>query len=477
MLYLPESWYATQSVGTESRRAEEVIDELDIDVVEIIPTPPDITQEDVWTYDWRCVNQLPWCPVHRIGLNRNGGVSYAAYITESIVELVEYIPLLETLASMGVNDTLFVRIASPGGYITTAAQICSLFRRTKGRVVTEATGLCASAGSMIWADGHTCSLTNTANFMWHMSSHSDYGNTVGVAYNAERMRDYVRDVLLRVSLEKRFITQDEVDLICTDPDRSIWISSFDMQRRISKKENTQCCSTVSREEVTSSEISSVGTETFDRYTYGVERMHEMQLFKPPQIPHSLEEPVSGTTTVRSVNNDGENRIPSGVALHLFHTNNAQFRLYTTECTELDSPYFQNRFCKLLDMLTAGQSLEIFLGSNIYGSYPICSYGNMISSLERAVCKTTTIINGRAGMSETCLWLFGQNRELSVYGSLEFTGVEKYVKPYPEWIPYFKFIFNRARTLGILTKSDVSELMTTNKSIMIPYREYINIINS
>lgn len=180
-----------------------------------------------------------WCPVYQIGKTSNGGNVYFASINAQVDLLQEYVVLLNHLYEMGPNDIIEMNIDSPGGYITTATQICTAMRECKGRVITHASGLCASAGSLIWSCGDDVSVGDSALFMWHMSSHSDWGNSLGIRDEAEFQINYVRDALLDISLKRGFITEQEILKICENPDEAIWISAEEMRRRLADFENSK----------------------------------------------------------------------------------------------------------------------------------------------------------------------------------------------------------------------------------------------
>lgn len=179
------------------------------------------------------------CPVYTIGKTREGGNVYLCSITNCVTYLHEYIKLLNCLDTATANDIIEININSPGGYISTATQICTAIRNCKAKVRTHASGICASAGSLIWSVGHEVSVGDLALFMWHMSSHSDSGNSIAIHDEAGFQIEYVKNVLLNISLESGFITSEEMNLICTNPDDAVWISAEEMRRRIAEKNQPQ----------------------------------------------------------------------------------------------------------------------------------------------------------------------------------------------------------------------------------------------
>lgn len=194
-------------------------------------------------YDSMNFEDLPYCPVYLLGKNEDGGNVYKCCISSTIEDVSEYFNLLEILLTMSDKDAIQLSICSPGGYVATGTMISEAISRCKGFVHTYATGICASAGSLIWSAGHKCDMSDTAVFMYHMSSHFDANNSKSIEIEARHMVEYVRRAFLEVSVRKGHITKEEADLIYSEPDREIWIPAKEMRERILNFQSTQVEST------------------------------------------------------------------------------------------------------------------------------------------------------------------------------------------------------------------------------------------
>lgn len=193
--------------------------------------------------------RVEYCPV-RLRKEIDGGRHFDAYITGVIVNIEEYFNLLEVLATMKDKDTMNIFISSPGGLVNSGAAISSLITECAGHITTIATGICASAGSLIWSAGHTCKIEPTAVLMWHMSSHYAYGNSLEIQTEAAQMVEHVKQIFLAVSVRKGHLTEEEMTTICSEPHREIYISAKEMQRRLDAKKNeTLQTQTTATEEV------------------------------------------------------------------------------------------------------------------------------------------------------------------------------------------------------------------------------------
>jgi len=177
------------------------------------------------------VRRLPYCPVF-VDADKDGSRHYSAHFTGGVIDPHHYLNLVESLRRMQEKDTMKIYIASPGGYICSATYITSAMEACRGHVTTIATGICASAGSLIWSAGHTCKVNFTAQLMYHMSSHIGTGNSIKVAKDAISQVEYIRRVLLDLPLKKGHLTQDEVDLLCKDPNRQVWLDAIEMAKRL-----------------------------------------------------------------------------------------------------------------------------------------------------------------------------------------------------------------------------------------------------
>jgi len=175
---------------------------------------------------------VPYCPVVLLGTTEDGGKVYSCLISSVITGLQEYFNLLEILYSLEEKDTIYIYINSPGGLVSTGSAIASLIEECKGKVITCATGVCASAGSLIWSAGHECHAAPFAVFMYHMSSHFAQGNSRMIEQEAAAMVEFVRTVFLRAALEKGHLTEEEVNTISSETDRDVWINAPDMLQRI-----------------------------------------------------------------------------------------------------------------------------------------------------------------------------------------------------------------------------------------------------
>lgn len=178
------------------------------------------------------VGPLSKCPVfiHEVS---DGSLHCIAYVIGQIGDVNDYLDLIDMITVLRSQDKMRVYIDSPGGYVATGAHVSSAISLCKGEVTTVARGFCASAASLIWSAGHKNLLTPFSLFMYHMSSHGDIGNSLGIRNRADDMIRYVKTTLLRVPLEKGHITPEELERICVKGEDQ-YIDAKTMYQRVHK---------------------------------------------------------------------------------------------------------------------------------------------------------------------------------------------------------------------------------------------------
>lgn len=177
------------------------------------------------------------------------------------------------------------------------------------------------------------------------------------------------------------------------------------------------------------------------------------------------------TSLNSPNSEGR-ECPEH-KLHICTMDHKSFRIYFDERTALDSNYYQNKFHTFISSLSADHTVTIMMGSGLGRWFNDIAIGNIIFSLMSAKCNIITKAVGRCGTSETFIWMYGKERHLTRYASLEFYGVYSLLKQFTVYKHYFSVLFNKAKDLNLLTDEQVEELMTSNKFISLVKKDIQN----
>jgi|SRR5574344_1084446 ATP-dependent protease ClpP protease subunit len=159
-------------------------------------------------------NRSPYCPVYVSQLD-NGRKVFSAYINGGVIDVGNYIDLIDSLLTCTEKDQYYIFLDSPGGLISSGSIIASAIDSCKGEVFTVARGLCASAAALIHnaaKPGHAI-VGDMGVIMIHMSSHSDEGVSTFIADRANNQVRYVNENLLATALERGYINAEQLATI------------------------------------------------------------------------------------------------------------------------------------------------------------------------------------------------------------------------------------------------------------------------
>lgn len=180
---------------------------------------------------------LPYCPVY-VKVNPDGSRVFTAYITGIINDVNDYLDLIDTLFSAHENDKYYIYIDSPGGMIAAGSVIASAIDASAAEVFTIARGLCASAAALIHSaakPGHNL-VTEMAVMMYHMSLHSDQGNSVQIEQRAHDQVRYVNEILLSKALADGHLTAEEFERI--QHGEEIFVDGAEYEAKLKAHQNT-----------------------------------------------------------------------------------------------------------------------------------------------------------------------------------------------------------------------------------------------
>jgi ATP-dependent protease ClpP protease subunit len=196
-------------------------------------TDPDATTSNLGEYifssDKETDKKPPTTPISFELID--GRKVYKVYFFGPIFDIINYQKLINILEVADELTDVIVYLDSPGGSVEIACVIASVIENSKATLTTRAVGRVASASMFLWSVAHKQEVDDRAIFMYHMSSHGDYGSSLDIKERAGLLVGFVGDVLLGVSLQKGHLLQEEFDDIMTK-NKVIWIDSQTMKQRI-----------------------------------------------------------------------------------------------------------------------------------------------------------------------------------------------------------------------------------------------------
>lgn len=131
------------------------------------------------------------------------------YFDDVIQDPIFYRELSEVLLNATEMDTINLMINSPGGYVSTAAQISNLIQTCKGTVIGHLVGPSASAACTLFLSCHAWIVYPFATLMGHTFRGGFYGKGEEAKDAFNSTSKFVEDMM--VELYYPFFTEEEID--------------------------------------------------------------------------------------------------------------------------------------------------------------------------------------------------------------------------------------------------------------------------
>lgn len=109
-----------------------------------------------------------------------------------IGEAVDYTELLDALRDATEDDVVHIHINTPGGALSTVAQILHNIALCSGTVVTEAEGQVSSGGSLIFFSGHQLIVGPFSEFLAHSPAGGQFGKVHDQLDGGKHLEAYAR---------------------------------------------------------------------------------------------------------------------------------------------------------------------------------------------------------------------------------------------------------------------------------------------
>ena len=159
------------------------------------------------------------------------GIIYRVNLFGPIYLPKYYHKLISYLETASEKSTFIILISSPGGDIELGTIIGSAICNTRARVIGVAVGPICSAATYLWSCCHQQMILDGSLFLFHMSTHGDYGVSTLVMDRASALIAYVKDKLLGISIAKGHLTQEEFTSIVTQS-KDIIVDADTMRERL-----------------------------------------------------------------------------------------------------------------------------------------------------------------------------------------------------------------------------------------------------
>lgn len=144
------------------------------------------------------------------------GVQYSVQITGAIQSIYQFTELCELLLNKCTeNDLVDIMIDTPGGCVFSTLLLLSWMKACKAKVTAVASGLVASAGTILWFYAENRKLEDWSHFMFHYTSHGDYGKTLDIQETATNMVKYMEIKIVKDMVKCGLLTSAEAKAMFT----------------------------------------------------------------------------------------------------------------------------------------------------------------------------------------------------------------------------------------------------------------------
>ena len=158
-----------------------------------------------------------------------------AYLDERIRDAKFYRPLLQSIYSLGANDTLQIIINSYGGDLDGALSIISAIKYTEANVIVYIDGAAASAASLIALVAPTLLVSEYSTMMIHSATFGSVGKQSDVISHATFMDRRIKSIMQ--DIYKDFLTDEEMQDVMTG--REIWLDAQGIGERLMERQKKQ----------------------------------------------------------------------------------------------------------------------------------------------------------------------------------------------------------------------------------------------
>ena len=158
-----------------------------------------------------------------------------AYLDERIRDAKFYRPLLQSIYSLGPNDSLQIIINSYGGDLDGALSIISAIKSTDANVTVCIDGAAASAASLIALVAPTLLVSEYSTMMIHSATFGSVGKQSDVISHATFMDRRIKSIMQ--DIYKDFLTDQEMQDVMTG--REIWLDAEGIGERLMERQKKQ----------------------------------------------------------------------------------------------------------------------------------------------------------------------------------------------------------------------------------------------
>ena len=153
------------------------------------------------------------------------------YLSGEIESSENYIEWFQTIRHASEADIIKIYINSPGGDAFTAIQFIRALQETDATIIMSVEGVCASAATMIFLQGHSFEVSEHSVFMVHNYSTGVVGKGHEIHSQVTFDKGWSENMLREIY--KDFLTEKEITKVIEGAD--LWMDSSDVIKRLKAK--------------------------------------------------------------------------------------------------------------------------------------------------------------------------------------------------------------------------------------------------
>ena len=163
-------------------------------------------------------------------IDSNGHEEVTIQLCGVIEQTSQFLEVFEVLGRAKSGDEIRIVIDTPGGNVYATQLLVDYMARCKGNVTTVASGLVASAGTIVWFYGKNREVGPWAKFMFHGTSHGAFGRSSEIKEEATELVKFMES-LLKDMVAAGILTNEEYTKI-TSCKQDTYITGEQMRKRL-----------------------------------------------------------------------------------------------------------------------------------------------------------------------------------------------------------------------------------------------------
>jgi ATP-dependent protease ClpP protease subunit len=153
------------------------------------------------------------------------------YLSGEIESAENYIEWFQTIRHASEADVIKMYINSPGGDAFTAIQFIRALQESDATIIMSVEGMCASAATMIFLQGHSFEVSEHSVFLFHNYSGGTMGKGGEMWQQLQHERKWSESLM--INCYDGFLTEKEISSLLDNKD--IWMDGNEVIKRLKRR--------------------------------------------------------------------------------------------------------------------------------------------------------------------------------------------------------------------------------------------------